>query len=167
MYKVIIVCGSPGAGKSTYGKKVAKKSDAIFLDLDTVTERLVKVGLKLAKHNENDRDSSFFKSNFRTAIYGTLFDVALENINHRNVVIVGPFTKEIRNDYWLSELKAKFKTDVEVYYLYCSPKERRKRIIERANPRDRYKLDDWNKMQAYYGEEERPVFRHIFVDTSN
>lgn len=100
MNKAIIVCGSSGAGKSTYGKRLAGKLKAAFLDIDSATERMVRLSLSLSDNNPDDRDSSFFKKNYRQPIYDQLFDIALENISQINVVIAGPFTKEIRDNKW-------------------------------------------------------------------
>ena len=45
MHTSYIVCGSPGAGKSTYARQLAASRSATLLDIDTVTERLVETGL--------------------------------------------------------------------------------------------------------------------------
>ena len=81
MNKAIIVCGIPGAGKSTYGKRLAKELKAVFLDIDSATERLVRLSLFLSDHNPDDRDGAFFKNNYRQPIYDQLFDIACENIS--------------------------------------------------------------------------------------
>ena len=62
MNTIYIVCGSPGSGKSTYGRKLAQKQAAAFLDIDTSTETLVKVALKELGKDAFDRDSEYFKS---------------------------------------------------------------------------------------------------------
>ena len=161
-----IVCGSPGAGKTTYGQRLARKQQATFLDIDTVTERMVRAGMAMAKRDPDDRDSSEFKQTFREPIYETLFDIALENLQWVNVVITGPFTREIRDPNWPSQLSKRLRCSVEVHYVYCSPEVRQQRLISRGNPRDRAKLADWNRYIQYYGSETPPDFPHIFVDTS-
>jgi hypothetical protein len=45
----------------------------VLLDIDTVTERLVQTGLHLAGQDPNDRDSPWFKKEFREAVYQSLF----------------------------------------------------------------------------------------------
>jgi dephospho-CoA kinase len=163
MTKAIIICGSPGAGKSTYAKTIS----GLILDIDTVTERLVKTGLTLAGHDQNDRDSQFFKDNFREPVYETLFDIACENLRTQDVLIVGPFTREIRNPNWISDLVQRLECqNVEVHYIYCDPEIRFERVRVRGNSRDISKLNDWKATQAYYGSEQRPAFQHVFVDTT-
>jgi len=165
-HKVTIICGSPGSGKTTYGRTLANASGAVFLDIDTCSERLVKSGLQLAGKDPNDRDSPMFKENFREAIYETLFDIARENLPHCDVVIVGPFTREIRNDEWPGELEKKLNCQVNIVYLYCEPKERKARIQARGDPRDDWKMLNYGELNEYYGDERRPSFSHSFIDTT-
>ena len=119
MKKAFVVCGSPGSGKSGYGRQLSKEREAVLLDIDTVTERLVRAGLNLAQHDPNDRDGGVFKETFRLPIYETLFDIARENLPWTDVIIVGPFTKELRNPEWPSVLKKTLNSPVEIHYVYC------------------------------------------------
>lgn len=48
MNTAYIICGSPGAGKTFYAKKLAMKHGAMLLDIDTVAERLVQAGMSAA-----------------------------------------------------------------------------------------------------------------------
>ena len=164
MHTSIIVCGSPGAGKSTYAGKLAADRHAVLLDIDTVTERLVRIALAGSGHSPDDRDSGHFKQTFREPIYETLFDVARENLPFQDVVIVGPFTREIRDRDWPARLQDRLGTSVEVHYVHCSPEIRRHRLERRDNVRDRAKLDDWDNHVRYYGDESPPAFEHVPVD---
>ncbi|MCP4178524.1 MAG: ATP-binding protein [bacterium] len=164
--KLIIVCGSPASGKTTYGKRIAAKKKAAFLDIDTVSEDLVKIALAESGRDKNDRDSEYYKNTFRMPVYETLFNIAEENILWTNVVVAGPFTKEIRNPLWVENLQEKFKTEVEVHYVYCKPEIRLERIKDRGESRDLNKLENWEQFNKYYGKEEVPAFFHTFVDNS-
>ena len=163
MHTTYIVCGSPGTGKSTYAKNLASTRDAFLLDIDTVTERLVRLALRESGHNPDDRDSEYFKRTFRGPIYDTLFDIARENNSHREVVIVGPFTNELRDPDWPSKLSQTLGGPVVVHYIACSPEIRRRRLMERGDARDLAKLRDWENYTQYY-EEEPPVFKHVLID---
>ncbi|HJO94013.1 MAG TPA: AAA family ATPase [Victivallales bacterium] len=166
MNKLIIVCGSPASGKTTYGKKIATEKKAAFLDIDTVSEDLVKIALTESGRDKYDRDSDYFKKTFRLTVYETLFKIAEDNILWTDVVIAGPFTKEIRNIHWLDDLQKRFNSEVVVHFVYCSPEIRLNRIKNRGELRDLKKLDDWDNFNQYYGKEEAPVFSHIFVNNS-
>jgi cytidylate kinase len=75
MNTAIIVCGSPGAGKSTYGSKLAAERRALLLDIDTCTEQIIRASLAELGLDTDDRDSDYFKSTFREPIYETLFNI--------------------------------------------------------------------------------------------
>jgi adenylate kinase family enzyme len=84
-----IITGKPASGKSTFGKKLAMENNSTLLDSDTVTEKLIKTSLRLSGKDENDRDSLYYKENYRSIVYETLFDITEENIIHNNVIIIG------------------------------------------------------------------------------
>ena len=165
MSRAYIVCGSPGAGKSTYGKKLAERLGAAFLDIDVSTERLVKLALVLAGHDPADRDSPFFKEHFREPIYEQLFDIACDNLGHTDVVIAGPFTREIKDPQWCERLTVRLGSPVEVHYVSCAPEIRRERLVKRGNPRDEAKLRHWDEYVRYY-DEALPRCPHVLVDNS-
>ena len=164
MARAIIVCGSPGAGKSTYGRALAAQTGAVFLDIDTATERLVRLALRESGRDPDDRDSTDFKRIYREPIYEQLFDIARENLPFSRVVIAGPFTREIRDAQWPRKLSRRLGAAVEIHYVYCPPDVRRARLLDRANARDRSKLEDWDTYLQYYGQEAPPICAHVFVD---
>ena len=166
MHTAIIICGSPGAGKSTHGVRLAAERQAALLDIDTVTERLVRLALAQSGHHPDDRDSDYFKQTFREPIYDTLFDIARENLSFQDVVIVGPFTREIRNRDWPSKLQKLLDADIEVHYVQCDPAVRRQRLAHRGEARDLAKLEDWDNFIKYYGDEVPPVFEHVLINGS-
>ena len=166
MNTAFIVCGTPGAGKSTHGARLAAERHAALLDIDTVTERLVRLALEQSGRSPDDRDSDHFKQTFRAPIYDTLFDVARENLPFQDVVIVGPFTREIRDPDWPARLHASLGAHIEVHYVRCDPGIRRQRLTQRGDARDRAKLADWDNYIRYYGDEDPPVFRHVLVEDS-
>ena len=167
MRKCYIVCGSPGTGNSTYAEGLASLHRATLLDIDPVTERLVRLALAQAGQDVDDRDSEYFKSTFREPIYETLYDIARENLAIQDVVLVGPFTKELRDPLWPSELSNALGADVEIHYVGCPPEIRKRRLANRGNARDIAKLNDWEDHVQYYEPESPPVSKHVLVDGSD
>ncbi|SNB44944.1 ATP-binding protein [Geobacter sp. DSM 9736] len=165
MGRAYIVCGSPGAGKTVYGKKLAERLGAAFLDIDVSTEGLVRLALELAGRDPADRDSTFFKEHFREPIYEQLFDIACDNLRHIDVVIAGPFTRELRNPDWCERLAVRLGAPVEIHYISCPPEIRMKRMRRRGNDRDEAKLRNWKKYVRYY-DETPPLCPHVLVDNS-
>jgi predicted kinase len=165
MTRAYIVCGSPGAGKTFYGKTLAERLGAVFLDIDVSTERLVRLALALAGHDPADRDSPFFKDHFRDPIYEQLFDIARDNLRRIDVVIAGPFTQELKNPQWSDRLAARLGSEVEIHYVSCAPEIRRRRMVQRGNPRDDAKLRDWDSYLRYY-DEAPPTCVHVLIENS-
>ncbi len=165
MPTVHVVCGSAGTGKTTYGKRLAARLGAAFLDIDTVTERLARTAMRAAGESEDDRDSPFFKAMLRDPIYETLFDVAAENAGHVPVVLVGPFTRECKDPAWPDRLRARMRCVVEVHFVWCSRETQRRRIGARGNPRDAAKLADWEAFAGVCTDASPPPYPHVYVDT--
>jgi predicted kinase len=161
-----IVCGNAGVGKSTFAARLCAERAAALLDIDTLTERLARLVLRGQGLDEDDRDSPAFKALLREPIYETLFDVARENLPQVPCVLVGPFTRERRQADWPERLTARLGGAVEIYYVWCSPEQRRARLAQRQNPRDRAKLLDFEAYAAV-GEDPGPLpFQHHRIDTT-
>jgi predicted kinase len=167
MHKTFIVCGTPGSGKTTHARRLAAERHACLLDIDTATERLVRIALSESGHNSDDRDSDYFKHTFREPIYETMFDIARENLTLQDVIIAGPFTREINDPDWPNKLGKSLGGAIEVHYVQCTPDVRKIRLAARGDPRDQAKLKDWDNYIRYYGDESVPVFDHILIDTTS
>lgn len=161
-----VVCGNAGVGKSTLGRRLAAKSRAILLDLDTCTERLARCVLLSHGLDPADRDSPDYKRLLREPVYETLFDIAHENLAHAPCVIVGPFTSERRDATWPERLRLRLETEVQIVVAHCDLEERRRRIIARANPRDAGKLAEWASYAVQGIDPAKPPFEHTWVDTT-
>jgi predicted kinase len=162
-----IVCGNAGVGKTTYARTLAGESGALLLDIDTVSETLVRAGLSALGHDPDDRDSPQFKQIYREAIHETLLKIADENLGHAPCVIVAPFTRERRDANFLSRVQDRLRTEVHILYVWCDDATRKQRIIARESPRDASKLADWESYRRRGQEAERPLFPYTLVDTSS
>lgn len=161
-----IVCGNAGAGKSTFAARLCAEQAAVLIDIDTVTERLAKLVLRGQGLPEDDRDSPEYKALLREPIYEALFDVALDNLPHLPCVIVGPFTRERRDATWPERLARRLGTRIEIYHLWCSADERRRRLERRGNARDGGKLADFAAYAAEGADPGPPPFPHHHIDTT-
>jgi shikimate kinase len=61
MSQLWVICGPAGAGKSTYGRKLAVEKGACFLDSDIVTEPAVRAGMVFVGLDFDDRDFLEYK----------------------------------------------------------------------------------------------------------
>lgn len=164
--KAYLVCGNAGVGKTTFARRLCEEKSAVLVDIDTVTERLARLVLRGQGLSEDDRDSPAYKALLREPVYQALFDVAVDNLPCLPCVIVGPFTREGRDPRWPEYLAQRLSTQVEIYYLWCEPEERRRRIEKRGNVRDTGKLAHYAAYAAL-GEDPGPLpFPHHRIDTS-
>jgi predicted kinase len=162
MARLTVICGPAGAGKSTFGRKLAKETGACLLDSDTVTEPVVRAGMELGGLDPDDRDSPQYREAFRGPVYECLFSVAAENLSFCDVILVGPFTSEIRDPDWPNWLFERFGVEPEVIFVWADDEVRRQRIEGRENPRDAAKLADWDNYLSM-SRSESPAFPHRFI----
>jgi len=162
-----IVCGNAGVGKSTLGARLAVEQRAVLLDIDTCTERLVRLVLGAHGLDPDDRDSPEYKRLLREPVYESMFDIARANLVHAPVILVGPFTSERRDPSWPDRLRQRLGAPVEIVYVHCAPDERQRRIRARGNPRDAGKLADWDAYAAQGEDGGVPPFPHRLVDTGH
>jgi hypothetical protein len=121
--------------------------------------------MAMAGLDPDDRDSPEYRGVFRDPVYECLFAVAEENLPSCDVILVGPFTSEIRHPEWPERLRERFGVEVEVIYLWADDRERHRRIEARGNPRDASKLADWEGYLAQ-SPSSRPAFPHRFIGFS-
>ena len=163
-HQLHIVTGQPAVGKTTWGRHLAKKINGAFLDIDIVSEPIVQAALSLAGLAPSDRDSPQFKRALREPIYQSLFATAQANLPHMNVVITGPFTKELAHPTWHNDLVSQFDCQVFIYWLSADEFTIKQRMKMRNADRDQAKLANWQAYQAYYKDVSSPRCRHEKVE---
>jgi len=162
--KLHLVCGPPACGKSIYGRLLAEREGAVFLDNDIVSEPVVQAGMEAVGLSRDDRDSPTYKEIFREPVYEALYRSAAANLGHLPVVIAGPFTQESQDPDWPAQLEKRFGVPVAVHFVFCAPEIRRKRMVARGETRDLAKLQRWDEYLATTAER-RPPFPHVWIDT--
>ena len=74
--KLYVVCGPPAGGKTRYGRDLAVRVGAVFLDNDIAMEPVVEAGMEAAGLSRDDRDSTRYKNIFRDPVYEAMFQSA-------------------------------------------------------------------------------------------
>lgn len=149
MKKYFILVGSPpGCGKTYISMELAKLiNNPVYLDKDSIIP-LSKMVFKAGNEPYN-RDSKFFQEYLRDAEYEAILQVAFESLLfNQHVILNAPFSKELRNKQYISDLKEKLKAyDAELVLVWvdCDPEISHKRMIERNSDRDTWKLANWNE----------------------
>nr|WP_314459723.1 AAA family ATPase [uncultured Clostridium sp.] len=151
MKRLILVTSPPASGKTYISKQLARNlKHVVYLDKDTLI--VLSKQIFVVAGQEYNRSSDFFEANIRDYEYSAIIDLAMEALEYDDIVLINaPFTREIRDIGYMSDLREKLgkknakltviwvQTDVEV----C-----RQRMIERGSDRDRWKLDNWDEYIA-------------------
>ena len=152
--RLILFAGHAGTGKSTLAKKalplIIEKTgeDFFFLDKDTVYGAFSAHVMDLTTQNPNDRDSPFYLENLRDWEYQGLIDIARENLLLGvNVILIGPFSKEIQSGKMFDALKLGIppQSSIQIAWIDLEELEAKKRMEKRADPRDEWKLAHWEQ----------------------
>jgi len=152
--RLILFAGHAGTGKSTLAKKalpqIVEKTgkDFFFLDKDTAYGAFSAHVMGITTGNSNDRDSPYYLENLRNWEYSGLIDIARENLLLGvNVILVGPFSREIKDGVMFSPqaLGIPPETSIQLAWIELEEKEARRRMETRADPRDDWKLANWDQ----------------------
>ncbi len=151
MKKLILVASPPACGKTRLSKRLAVDlKNVVYLDKDSViplSKRVFK-----AAHRPYNRSSAFFGREIRDYEYEVIVNIGVDNLKYNDRVIINaPFTKEIRDLEYISNLKSrveKFDAELVVVWINSTAELCKKHMIKRNSDRDRWKIthfDDYIK----------------------
>lgn len=157
----LFILGHAGTGKSWLTHRFVSHQHEhgrswCVLDKDVVSE--VWTGPLLEAHGQdpNDRDSPFFKEVARDLGYESTLRVGRDQIEHRtSVVFPGPWSRELASGalFRAEALGLPPATQLRHVWLDLPLEIRKQRIIDRGDPRDKWKLEHWDE---YTGALKRP-----------
>lgn len=169
MARALFILGNAGSGKTQLAKKWIRERNQkgeswCLMDKDTIGEVLVKTILKSMNLDPNDRDSDEYRQYVRDLEYEACLNVAREQLRIGvNVVLPGPWSKEIKNGDIFDNLKIGFpeKTQTRHIYLDISEGELKYRIQLRNSARDVWKLNNWDTFKERLLKPEEIINRKI------
>lgn len=152
MARALFILGHAGSGKTQLAKKWIRERNQkgeswCLMDKDTIGEVLVKHILKGMNLDPHDRDSDSYRQIVRDLEYEACLNVAREQLRMGvNVVLPGPWSREIQSGAIFDNLKVGFpeKTQTRHIYLDIPEDELKNRILLRKSERDNWKLDNWD-----------------------
>jgi predicted kinase len=149
---LVFFCGHAGTGKTTLAKRLigplsrATGKTFCLLDKDTLYGRYSAAAMGALTEDPNDRDSPLYLQHLRDPEYQGLLDTARENLElGTSVIVVGPFSREVRDGRLLNRQWLGIGPEVElrVVWVHVSEDVAHARIVARGNPNDAYKLAHW------------------------
>jgi tRNA uridine 5-carbamoylmethylation protein Kti12 len=149
--RMILVTSPPASGKTFVSKQLAKKlPHIVYLDKDALVPLSNRVFC--VANEEINRSSPFFEENIRNYEYDVILDIGFEALEYNDLVLINaPFTREVRNNEYIKELKAKLalhNAELVVIWVVTDIEVSRQRMIERNSPRDTWKLANWEEYVA-------------------
>lgn len=153
MAKVLFVLGQAASGKTQFARKFIKaqlkrKYAWCLMDKDTSGARLSESLMRALGFDPNDKDSCQYKQHVRDLEYQTCLDIAKEQLRlGLNVVIPGPWTKEVNDGtiFDIEKLGFPFGTKLAHVYVDAPLDDIQRRIINRQKNRDEWKLNNWEE----------------------
>lgn len=136
-HALILVCGAPGAGKSTLARALMCRLAGVWLNSDAVIEPFF----------PHDRDSARYRR-ARPDFFEGLYVLARMNLETGNTVLLDvPHVTQMRDAAWRRRMQAMAKsTGARLVALKCiaSSAALKRRIAARNDKRDRFKLAHWD-----------------------
>lgn len=149
--KLILVTSPPACGKTYISKQLAKRlKHVVYLDKDTLITLSKQIFIVAGE--PYNRSSDFFEENIRNYEYDCVVELALEALEYDDIVLINaPFTREIRDMEYMTQLKNKLMAKdatLVVVWVETSPKIVHERMIKRNSDRDTWKLQHWDEYIA-------------------
>ncbi len=151
--RLLLFAGHAGTGKTTLAKRAMPVlaarggKDFFFLDKDTAYGAFSSHVMGLLTGNPADRDSPTYLQNLRDREYAGLLDITRENLElGSQVLLVGPFTRELMAGKFFDpvQLGMPAGTVCRIAWIDLSAEEAKRRIEKRNDPRDAWKLANWD-----------------------
>ena len=149
--RLILVTSPPASGKTYVSKQLAKSlQNVVYLDKDALIPLSNRV--YIVANEEINRSSPFFEENIRNYEYDAILGIGFEALEYANLVLINaPFTREVRNNEYITNLKAKlarYDADLVLIWVETDIEVTRQRMIKRNSPRDVWKLEHWDEYVA-------------------
>lgn len=151
MKRLILVTSPPASGKTFVSQQLAKKlPHIVYLDKDALIPLSTMI-FKVAGQEVN-RSSDFFEENIRNYEYKAILDIAFEALEYEDLVLINaPFTREVRDNDYIRDLKTKLASrgaELVLIWVVTDVEVSRRRMLARNSPRDTWKLANWDKYVA-------------------
>lgn len=151
MKELILVTSPPACGKTYISKELAKNlKNVVYLDKDTLI--VLSKQIFVVANEEYNRSSDFFEKYIRDYEYYAVLDLAFEALDYANIVLINaPFTREIRDQKYIDDLKARLAEKgavLKVIWVETDPEVCHQRMIDRGSDRDTWKLEHWDEYIA-------------------
>lgn len=164
----VVVAGLPASGKSTFARALADAlPGTVIVDKDQITGPLVRAALAAAAQ-PHDLDGPFYKRWLSPASYEATLAAATAVVRGgATPIIVAPYESALEDPTWHGALRRRLGVDeLHIVWMIADPPTLRDRMIQRGEPRDRTKLDEWATWSSRLPLGREPAWPHVCLDTT-
>lgn len=146
---LILMAGGAGTGKTRLSQALVRRvPNAILLDKDRILGAWVDLVLRAAG-KPADRDRRYYWQDVRPQEYRTLEQVAYDHLELGKLVVIdAPLRPELSDPAWVSRVRRECESrraGFVAVWLVVSPDTARQRMSARGEPRDQWKLANWEE----------------------
>ena len=146
---LVLMAGGAGVGKTGLARMlVCRVTNAVLLDKDRLLGRWVDLLLTAAGAGV-DRDSRYYWQEVRPEEYTTLETIAFDHLELGKVVVIdAPLRPELQDSAWVTRIDracADRGAGFLAIWVIVSSETARRRMTARAEPRDHWKLANWEE----------------------
>ena len=158
--QLIVFAGTPGTGKSSLARAVARELHAVYLDKDTIKDRTIALIEKM-NLREQARDLAGPLS------YELLVELAKDNLTlGLSVVLDSPAGYSLYRER-VKQLARSWKADLKLIECICTDETLLRRRVEgRGQDLPAHRAQDWAAYQRDRAQFERLTERRLVVDTA-
>ena len=146
---LVLMAGGAGVGKTHLTRTLVRRvPNSVLLDKDRLLGGWVD-RLLIAANVGVDRDSRYYWQEVRPQEYATLETVAFDHLELGKVVAIdAPLRPELEDPGWTARIRqacAARGAGFLAVWVIVSPETAHRRMLARAEARDRWKLDNWGE----------------------
>ena len=146
---LVLMAGGAGTGKTSLSQALVRRvPNAVLLDKDRLLGRWVDLVLRAAGEAV-DRDGRYYWQEVRPEEYLTLERIAYDHLELGKLVVIdAPLRPEIENSAWVARVRHECESRGAGFlavWVIVSPDTARRRMTARAEPRDHWKLANWEE----------------------
>ncbi len=156
---LIVFAGLPGTGKSSLARAVARELHAVYLDKDTIKDRVMALAQQM-KWEDGAKWAGPLS-------YELLVDLARDNLTlGRTVVLDSPAAYQLFRDK-VKQLARALKVNLRLIECICTDERLlRQRVEARGQDLPDYRTRDWSAYQREREKFEQLTDRRLVVDTA-
>jgi predicted kinase len=165
-----VVAGAPGAGKTTVAALLAARlvPHPAVLDKDTVYGSFVTAVLAAGGRDPGEREGPWYDEHIKMHEYAGLTATAREIRGHGcPVLLVGPFTGQIRDPRRWAAWAADLGGAVRLVWVGCAPQVLHDRLVARGSGRDGGKLAAYESFVERMRPNVPPPVPHLAIANSD